>query len=266
MCTTLPAPKAGGQSGLHGQPGIGFVCTKRQGEAQSQTPSAPAGTRKLALFESFFRRLGLFGAGGHRRGADLGLFRVPRCWMTRREFEVRGLKCEVGGPRRLGNWPCPLETRYFPLGTLFQLALFVQPPADWNTGRMEWWNNGYLVGPRNLQNWLCSYKDPQLTTAYRQPTTAFWLRLDNEGRFLAPVPSAESLTPRIVAATSFGSRASIINVSRCLYVIQKAKLVQKFCSPGPVQPGGRKRIAQQFIAGKPGQETHPVPPGTKECP
>ncbi len=57
-------------------------------------------------------------------------------------------------------------------------------------------------------------------------------------RFTGHVRPAESLTPRIVAATSAGSRAFIIDVSRCLYVVQKSKRQQKFFIAGSAQPGG----------------------------
>ena len=103
--------------------------------------------------------------------------------------------------------------------------------------------------------------------------------MDSDRRFTGHVKPAESLTPRIVAAASAGNRASIIDVSRRLYVVQKPKLWQKFFILGPAQPGGRKRdpkreilrlgaqtVAQQFIAGDVGKKAYESCQGRKNAP
>jgi RHS repeat-associated protein len=88
--------------------------------------------------------------------------------------------------------------------------------------------------------------------------------VDEDWRSTGYARSAESLTPRIVAAAFAGSRAFIIDVSRGPYVVQKSKMRQKFFAGVPARPGGRKTIAQRPIAGEQGQEIKPVPAGTKE--
>ncbi len=52
--------------------------------------------------------------------------------------------------------------------------------------------------------------------------------MGKDPRFLGYVKPAESLILRILAATSAGGHALIIDVSRFLYVVQKSKIAQKF--------------------------------------
>jgi hypothetical protein len=82
----------------------------------------------------------------------------------------------------------------------------------------------------------------------------------------------------LAAATAAGDRACIIDASRCLYVTQESKFLQKFSLrtsrvgwtvptgslPRQIVPQGRSIIAHRFNGGCPGPRLAQAPPRAKE--